>query len=88
MYEINLSKKVEKELKNLRRSQPKHAGQVKEKIDGLADKPRPQDSEKVKNRPGYLRVDSGEYRILYKVFDNRKGIEITRVKHRKDAYRW
>ena len=88
MYEINLSKKVEKELKNLRRSQPKHASQVKEKIDSLAYNPRSQDSKKVITRPEYLRVDSGEYRIFYKVFDNRKEIEIYRVDPRKDVFRW
>ena len=88
MYKINLSREAEKELKHLRRSQPKHASQLKEKIDSLAHNPRPQDSKKVRTKPGYLRVDSGEYRILYKVFDNRRGIEITRVKHRKDVFRW
>ena len=88
MYEINLSRKVEKKLKNLRRSQPKHASQVKEKIDSLAYNPRPQDSKKVVTRPEYLRVDSGEYRIFCKVFDNRKKIEIHRVEPRKDAFRW
>ena len=67
MYKINLPKEAEKELNHLRRSQPKHASQVKEKIDSLVYNPRPQDSKKVITRPGYLRVDSGEYRILYKV---------------------
>ncbi len=88
MYKINLSREAEKELKLLRRSQPKHASQLREKIDSLAYNPRPQDSKKVITRPEYLRVDSGEYRILYKVFGNRKEIEIARVKHRKDVFRW
>ena len=88
MYKISLSREAEKELNHLRRSQPKHARQLKEKIDSLTYNPRPQDSKKVITRPGYLRVDSGEYRIFYKVFDNRKEIEIYEVKHRKDAFRW
>ncbi len=48
--------------------QPKEAKQVAVKVFSLGVEPRPQDSKALKGSSGrYLRVDSGEYRIIYRV---------------------
>lgn len=73
--------------KDLRRRPPKIARQLQEKVDSLSANPRPEDSKRVRSAPGLLRVDSGEYRILYEVDDNQEFIAIVRIRHRREAYR-
>jgi mRNA interferase RelE/StbE len=46
---------------------PKHKWQVADKIQSLGDDPRPSDSKPMRGFEGYLRADSGEYRIIYRI---------------------
>jgi mRNA interferase RelE/StbE len=74
--------------KDLRQFAPKQMRQIHIcPIDGLAQDPRPHGCEKVKTMPGYLRIRSGEYRILYEVKDKEKLVIINRIRHRREAYR-
>lgn len=73
--------------KDLRRLPPKIARQRQEKVDRLSENPRPQDSKRVRSAPGLLRVDSGEYRVLYEVDDNQELVIIVRIRHRREASR-
>ena len=57
-----------------------------EKIKELANDPRPRWTEKVKSTD-LLRMPVGDYRVLYKVDDNRRLILIHDIDHRKDVYR-
>ena len=84
MYSIEFERQAEKDL---RRLGPKQMRQIQGKIDGLADNPRPHDSEKIKAMPRCLRIRSGEYRILYQVDDKEKLVIIARIRHRREAYR-
>ncbi len=84
MYSIEFERQA---WKDLRRLPPKQMRQIQEKIDSLAENPRPHDSKKVKTIPGYLRIRSGEYRILYQVDDGEKLVIIARIRHRREAYR-
>ena len=84
MYSIEFREQARKDL---RRLPPKHVSQIQEKIDSLIENPRPQDSKKVISMPNYLRVSSGEYRILYQVNDAGKIVIIVRIGHRREAYR-
>jgi mRNA interferase RelE/StbE len=61
--------------------------QIQGKIDSLTENPRPQGCEKVETMPGYLRIKSGEYRILYEVNDKEKLVIVARIRHRREAYR-
>jgi len=45
--------------------QPKQFKQIVSKIFSLEKDPMPPDSKHLSGYPGYLRVDSGEYRIIY-----------------------
>jgi len=63
MLKINLSNQAKKFLAKLT---PKHKRQLAEKIQSLGDEPRPSDSKSMKGFDGYLRADSGEYRIIYR----------------------
>jgi len=64
MLKINLSNQAKKFLAKLT---PKHKRQVAEKIQSLRDDPRPCDSKPIRWFEGYLRADSGEYRIIYRI---------------------
>jgi len=61
--------------------------QIAGRIDGLADNPRPPGCKKLRNRENTYRIRSGDYRIVYDVFDDRIVIYVIRIRHRKDVYR-
>lgn len=84
MYSIEFERQA---IKDLRRFAPKLMHQIQERIDSLAQDPRPPGCEQVKTIPGYLRIRSGEYRILYEVNDVGKLVVINRIRHRREAYR-
>jgi len=57
---------LESVLSFLKGLQPKIAAQIAKKIFGLAVEPKPQDSAALKGYDDLLRVDSGEFRIVYR----------------------
>lgn len=48
---------------------------------------RPQDIRPIEGEPGSFGIDSGEYRILYRVEDDVGRIRVWGIRHRKDVYR-
>jgi mRNA interferase RelE/StbE len=57
-----------------------------ERINKLADDPRPFGSEKISGQDKY-RVRQGRYRILYTIEDQDLIVQVVKVGHRKDVYR-
>ena len=43
---------------------------------------------KIRGRPNHFRIRVGEYRIVYCPFEKQLLVEVIRVGHRKDVYRW
>ncbi|MBL1210857.1 type II toxin-antitoxin system RelE/ParE family toxin [Geminocystis sp. GBBB08] len=68
-----------KSLKNL---QPKFIKQIVFKIFTLQDNPFPQDHKKLKGYDKGYRVDQGEYRILYRIEDDK--IRVFKIGKRND----
>ena len=60
---------------------------VAEVIRALADNPHPTGSRKLEDRGSIYRVRAGDYRILYRVEDERRVVLITNIGHRRDIYR-
>lgn len=58
---------------------------IKEKIALLGDNSRPHGCLKLTAEEGY-RLRSGNYRIIYRIDDNKKSVYVYRIKHRKEAY--
>ena len=54
----------------LGRLEGKHAKQILLRILDLCENPRPHDSAELKGSAPYLRIDQGEYRIIYRVEDD------------------
>jgi mRNA interferase RelE/StbE len=59
---------------------------VVERIESLADDPRPTRCQKLSGADKY-RVRQGRYRILYAIRDDQLVVTVVRVAHRKHAYR-
>ena len=55
-------------------------------IESLQNDPRPIGYIKLKNREGY-RIRSGDYRIIYDIFDSELIIDGITLGHRKDVYK-
>jgi mRNA interferase RelE/StbE len=52
----------------------------------LAAEPRPPGARALKDRPGYMRVRVGDYRIIYTIEDDVLRVIVVRVGHRRDVY--
>lgn len=86
-YRVEFTTSAAKELRKLRKSiQPKLMKAIGDRIDELADEPKPPGAEKVEGYE-YWRVRSGDYRIVYSVEDEVLTVVIVRVGHRREVYR-
>ncbi|HQV97790.1 MAG TPA: type II toxin-antitoxin system RelE/ParE family toxin [Saprospiraceae bacterium] len=72
-YTVVLSKKAQKQL-----DEP-----IIEAIAGLEDNPRPAGYKKLKGSDAY-RIRTGNYRIIYDIFDNVLLVDVIGLGHRKD----
>ena len=61
---------------------------IREKIDSLAENPRPHGVKALQgSQKGHLRLRVGEYRIVYRVEDDRLLVLVVAVGHRREVYR-
>ena len=83
-YEIVFTKSALRELVNLPDQEVKR---IVDKIDLLADDPRPHGSKKLKGLENeFWRIRVGQYRVVYSIEDIIRVVEIIGVGHRKDIY--
>ncbi|MFY9369264.1 MAG: type II toxin-antitoxin system RelE/ParE family toxin [Desulfomonilia bacterium] len=82
-YNIFFKRSVEKDFESIPRKDLK---KILDRIQLLAEDPRPAGCEKLTGRERY-RVRQGRYRIVYSIQDNELTIWVVKVGHRKDAYR-
>ena len=64
--------------------QPKIAAQIAKKTLSLNVDPLPADSKQLRGYPGFYRVDSGEYRIVYRFTPKEDLVEVILVGKRND----
>ncbi|MGK7895570.1 MAG: type II toxin-antitoxin system RelE/ParE family toxin [Xenococcus sp. (in: cyanobacteria)] len=83
-YSIIISKSVQKQISNLP-SQIRN--RVIEKIQSLAQEPRPSDVVKLKDSDKEYRIRIGDYRVRYEIDDSSQIIKLLQCKHRRDVYR-
>jgi mRNA interferase RelE/StbE len=83
-YRIDYRPRAKKHLANL----PKNDGtRIYARIGGLAKEPRPQGVKKLEGGESLYRIQIGDYRVVYYIDDKASTITITRIRHRRDAYR-
>ena len=82
-YTVVVVKKISKFIESL--SEPHYSAIVRALV-SLEENPRPFGYKKLTNDDKY-RIRVGDYRILYKIFEEVVPVEIVKVSHRKDAYK-
>ena len=82
-YNLKVKRSAEKELRALPKADLK---KVVKRIRGLSSNPYPPDHQKLSGQPQY-RVRQGDYRILYRIDDHQRMIEIVKIGHRREVYR-
>jgi mRNA interferase RelE/StbE len=56
------------------------------KVESLADAPRPHGARKLAGEKHLWRIRIGDYRVIYSILDKERRIDITAVRHRREAY--
>lgn len=82
-YKILSKKSAEKELRQIPSAFLK---KVIEKINSLAEYPRPHGSQLLKGDERFYRIRQGDYRIIYEVSDSRQEVTVIKIGHRKEVY--
>ncbi len=83
-YSLRIKKSARKELESIATKADRR--RVIERIESLADNPRPPGAIKLSGLERY-RVRQGRYRILYTIEDSLLVIQVIKVGDRKDVYR-
>jgi mRNA interferase RelE/StbE len=83
-YEVTLSPPARRELTGLPREVQRR---IVDKLEALADDPRPVGVKALVNGGGRLRLRVGDYRVIYRVEDAHLVVLVITVGHRRDVYR-
>jgi mRNA interferase RelE/StbE len=83
-YSIRIKKSARKELEAV--ATKSDLRRIIERIESLAENPRPIGSRKLSGRERY-RIRQGQYRILYTIENDVLIIHVVKIGHRKDVYR-
>jgi mRNA interferase RelE/StbE len=83
-YRVEVARRALKSIAALPR---KEQQRIRAAIDLLADNPRPPGCVAMAGEAHAYRVRTGDYRIVYEIFDDRLLIQVVRVGHRRDVYR-
>ncbi len=82
-YELRIKPSAVKELRSL---QSADCRRVVDRIEALAEDPRPRGCEKLTGGARY-RVRQGSQRVLYEVDDEAQIVTVVKIGHRRDVYR-
>jgi mRNA interferase RelE/StbE len=83
MYEIEISRTAEKQLKKLNSDLQRKISAV---ILSLSIEPRPYGCKKLSGFEALYRIRCGDYRIIYEIIDKKVMVTILKIGHRKDVY--
>jgi len=83
-YEIELSGAARRQL---RRLAPEIKRRIAFKIDSLSTNPRPKGYTQLETKDRRYRIRVGDYRIIYKIFDDIVLILVLDIGHRRQVYR-
>ena len=84
-YEVKVERRVAKFLSSLK--DRKLLQRFRTALDGLEHDPRPKGSRKLRGAERDFRIRIGDYRILYRVEDDRLLVIVVRIRHRREVYR-
>lgn len=82
-YSITFARSARHELEVL---DPAVIRRILPKIESLAHIPRPHGARKLTGEKHLWRIRIGDYRVIYAILDKQQRIDITAVRHRREAY--
>lgn len=83
-YAIELSREA---LKNIGKIPKRDQIRINDLIEGFSKDPRPVNVKKLQGDLNLYRIRMGNYRILYRIYDDQIHILIVDIDHRKDVYK-
>ena len=83
-YTIDIRPRARRSLSQL---DPTIRKAIAETIDALSANPRPPGATPLKGHRPYLRVRSGDYRVIYVVDDQARVVTVAAVGHRRQIYK-
>jgi mRNA interferase RelE/StbE len=84
VYKITFARSARKELQAFPANV---AERILEKIEYLAEYARPAGCKKLSGVMGLWRLRVGQYRVIYKIDDDNRTIDVVIIRHRRDVYR-
>ena len=82
-YLVTLAKSAEKELISL---DSPLVRRIWSRIAALAHQPRPPGCKKLVGGVREWRIRIGDYRVIYSIDDSKRTVDVSGVRHRRDAY--
>jgi len=83
-YEVVIARSARKELE---RMDTWLSHRIVRHVEALAQQPRPAGCCKLQGASDLWRIRVGDYRIVYRIDDHARLVDISVIRHRKDAYR-
>jgi len=84
-YSLGIKKSAAKELESV--AGKKDRQRIVDRIQNLAQNPRPPGVEKLSGTAEKYRIRQGDYRVVYEIDDKALTVSIVKIGHRKDIYR-
>lgn len=83
-YAVVFARSARKELQNL---DPQVARRIIKQIEALMIDPRPSGVVKLEGATDLWRIRVGQWRVVYRISDRDRLVDVVAVRHRSDAYR-
>jgi mRNA interferase RelE/StbE len=83
-YAVVFARSARKELQNL---DPQVARRIVKQIEALVTDPRPAGVVKLEGATDLWRIRIGQWRVVYRISDRDRLVDIIAVRHRGDAYK-
>lgn len=85
MYTLSSAPGAERDIERLKRASRQDFERITRAIRALAEEPRPPGVRKMKGSAESHRIRVGNYRIVYKVYDNLRAVVILHVRRRNEG---
>ena len=83
-YAVVFARSARKELQNL---DPQVARRILKRIEALVGNPRPSGVAKLEGASDLWRIRVGDWRVVYRILDRERLVDVIAVRHRREVYR-
>jgi len=83
-YSVVFARSASKELRSL---DSKVALRILKRVEALSKNPRPPGVVKLEGATDLWRIRAGEWRVVYRIADRERIVDVIAVRHRREAYR-